>query len=98
MIPFPDISPDIFTITLAGREFALRWYAMAYLVGLLLGWWIIAALITAWQARRSKRPCSASSSNTRAACSSLKAARQGRSPRNASQASAALSSSPQPHR
>ncbi|MFC0811197.1 prolipoprotein diacylglyceryl transferase [Paracoccus panacisoli] len=45
MIPFPDISPDIFTITLAGREFALRWYAMAYLVGLLLGWWIIAALM-----------------------------------------------------
>ena len=45
MIPFPDISPDIFTVTLAGREFALRWYAMAYLVGLLLGWWIIAALM-----------------------------------------------------
>lgn len=45
MIPFPEISPDIFTITIAGREFALRWYAMAYLVGLLLGWWIIAALM-----------------------------------------------------
>lgn len=45
MIPFPDISPDIFTITLAGREFALRWYAMAYLVGLVLGWRIIVALM-----------------------------------------------------
>lgn len=45
MIPFPEISPDIFTITIAGREFALRWYAMAYLVGLLLGWWIIAVLM-----------------------------------------------------
>lgn len=45
MIPFPDISPDIFTITLAGREFSLRWYAMAYLVGLLLGWRIIVALM-----------------------------------------------------
>lgn len=45
MIPFPDISPDIFTITLAGREFALRWYAMAYLVGLILGWRIIVALM-----------------------------------------------------
>ncbi|MBB1491916.1 MULTISPECIES: prolipoprotein diacylglyceryl transferase [unclassified Paracoccus (in: a-proteobacteria)] len=45
MIPFPEISPDIFTITIAGREFALRWYAMAYLVGLLLGWWMIATLM-----------------------------------------------------
>ena len=45
MIPFPDISPDIVTITIAGREFSLRWYAMAYLVGLLLGWRIIVALV-----------------------------------------------------
>ena len=45
MIPFPEISPDIFSITIAGREFALRWYAMAYLAGLLLGWRIIVALM-----------------------------------------------------
>lgn len=45
MIPFPEISPDIFTITIAGREFALRWYAMAYLAGLLIGWRIIVALM-----------------------------------------------------
>lgn len=45
MIPFPEISPDIFSITIADREFALRWYAMAYLVGLLLGWRIIVALM-----------------------------------------------------
>ena len=45
MIPFPEISPDIFSITIAGREFALRWYAMAYLVGLLLGWRIIVLLM-----------------------------------------------------
>lgn len=45
MIPFPEISPDIFTITLAGREFSLRWYAMAYLVGLILGWRIIVSLM-----------------------------------------------------
>lgn len=45
MIPFPEISPDIFSITIAGREFALRWYAMAYLVGLLVGWRIIVALM-----------------------------------------------------
>ncbi|PAU97949.1 prolipoprotein diacylglyceryl transferase [Paracoccus salipaludis] len=45
MIPFPEISPDIFSITIAGREFALRWYAMAYLAGLLIGWRVIVALM-----------------------------------------------------
>lgn len=45
MIPFPAISPEIFTIHLFGTDFSLRWYALAYLVGLLLGWWIIAALM-----------------------------------------------------
>ena len=37
-IPFPDISPEIFSISLGGFEFALRWYAMAYIVGILLAW------------------------------------------------------------
>ena len=37
-IPFPDISPEVFSITLWGAEFALRWYALAYIVGILLGW------------------------------------------------------------
>ncbi|PVA05826.1 prolipoprotein diacylglyceryl transferase [Thalassorhabdomicrobium marinisediminis] len=39
-IPFPDISPEIFTISLFGFSFALRWYAMGYIVGILIGWWI----------------------------------------------------------
>ena len=37
-IPFPDISPEIFTLPLFGMEFSLRWYALAYIVGLLAGW------------------------------------------------------------
>ncbi len=41
MIAFPNISPEIVTIPLGGYEFAIRWYAMAYLVGLLLGWWLV---------------------------------------------------------
>ena len=41
-IPFPDISPVIFAITLFGFTFALRWYAMAYIVGIIIGWWIAA--------------------------------------------------------
>jgi prolipoprotein diacylglyceryltransferase len=34
MIPFPDISPEIFSISLFGMEFALRWYALAYIAGI----------------------------------------------------------------
>lgn len=37
-LPFPDIAPEIFSISLFGFEFALRWYALAYIVGILLGW------------------------------------------------------------
>ena len=33
MIPFPDISPDIFSIELFGINFALRWYAVSYILG-----------------------------------------------------------------
>ncbi|MEL7281314.1 MAG: prolipoprotein diacylglyceryl transferase [Pseudomonadota bacterium] len=40
-IPFPDLSPEIFTISLFGFEFALRWYALSYIVGFALGWWIV---------------------------------------------------------
>lgn len=43
-IPFPDISPEIFSVTLGGMDFALRWYALAYIVGILLGWRL--ALVT----------------------------------------------------
>ncbi|QFT45726.1 Prolipoprotein diacylglyceryl transferase [Roseivivax sp. THAF40] len=44
-LPFPDISPEIFSITLGGFEFALRWYALAYIVGILLGWRIALAAV-----------------------------------------------------
>lgn len=37
-IPFPDISPEIFAIDLGGFTLALRWYALAYIAGILLGW------------------------------------------------------------
>ncbi|WP_195820104.1 prolipoprotein diacylglyceryl transferase [Roseobacter sp. MH60115] len=41
MLPFPDISPEIFSISVFGFEFALRWYALAYIVGILLGWQLV---------------------------------------------------------
>jgi len=40
-IPFPSIDPVIVEI----GPFALRWYAMAYVVGLLLGWSMVRALV-----------------------------------------------------
>lgn len=41
MIPFPDLSPEIFSVSLFGMELALRWYAMAYIVGIVLGWRLV---------------------------------------------------------
>ncbi|KPA20929.1 Prolipoprotein diacylglyceryl transferase [Shimia sp. SK013] len=46
-IIFPDISPEIFSISAFGMEFALRWYALAYIVGILLGWRIVVAAVRA---------------------------------------------------
>lgn len=40
-IPFPPLSPELFSVSLGGFTFALRWYALAYLAGLGLGWWVI---------------------------------------------------------
>jgi len=40
-IAFPDLSPEIFSITIYGMTFALRWYALAYIGGLLIGWRLI---------------------------------------------------------
>jgi len=40
-IPFPDISPEIFSFTIGGFTLALRWYALAYIVGIALGWQVI---------------------------------------------------------
>lgn len=40
-IPFPPVTPEIFSIDVMGMTFALRWYALAYITGLLAGWWLI---------------------------------------------------------
>lgn len=40
-IPFPDLSPELFTISIGSFQFALRWYALAYIAGLVAGWWLI---------------------------------------------------------
>ncbi len=41
MIPFPDLSPTLFEVEIFGLTLALRWYALAYIAGIVFGWWII---------------------------------------------------------
>ena len=41
LFAFPEISPEIFAIDLFGLHLALRWYALAYIAGLLIGWRLI---------------------------------------------------------
>jgi len=40
-IPFPMIDPVIFQV----GPFAVRWYALAYIAGLMLGWWQMKRLV-----------------------------------------------------
>jgi phosphatidylglycerol:prolipoprotein diacylglycerol transferase len=42
-LPFPDFDPILFQI----GPFAIRWYALAYILGILLGWLYVRALIRA---------------------------------------------------
>lgn len=44
-IPFPDLSPEIVSFEIGGFSFALRWYAMAYIVGILIGWRLAVAAV-----------------------------------------------------
>ena len=44
-IPFPDIGPDLVSVDLFGRTFALKYYALAYIAAILLGWRIAVGLV-----------------------------------------------------
>ena len=46
-IPFPEISPNVFSIEIGGFAFALRWYALSYIAAILAGWWIARRLMRA---------------------------------------------------
>lgn len=56
LILFPDISPEIFSISLFGMTFALRWYALAYIVGILLGWRLVLRAANTPRLWRGKKP------------------------------------------
>jgi phosphatidylglycerol:prolipoprotein diacylglycerol transferase len=42
LLPYPDIKPEIFSI----GPFAVRWYALAYIAGLVIGWQIMRRICT----------------------------------------------------
>lgn len=46
-IPFPEISPDLFSIEIGSFSFALRWYALAYIAGILIAWRLGVAAVRA---------------------------------------------------
>jgi phosphatidylglycerol:prolipoprotein diacylglycerol transferase len=37
-LPFPEISPFVFPDPVFGVQIPLRWYALAYIIGIVLGW------------------------------------------------------------
>ena len=45
MIPFPNISPEIFSVTVFGFEFALRWYAVSYIAGFVAAYYLMRAFV-----------------------------------------------------
>ncbi len=59
MIPFPDISPEVFSFQFFGMTFALRWYALAYIFGLLIGWRLVLSAIRAPRLWAGKPPLDA---------------------------------------
>lgn len=40
-LSFPDISSEAFSFTIFGFELALRWYALSYIVGIIIGWRLV---------------------------------------------------------
>jgi len=52
-LAYPEISPIIFSI----GPIAIRWYSMAYLVGILLGWWLAAGRVKKYNLGLTKANC-----------------------------------------
>ena len=44
-LTFPDIGPDLYRVEFGNFSFAIRYYALGYIVGLLMGWRLIAIAI-----------------------------------------------------
>jgi phosphatidylglycerol---prolipoprotein diacylglyceryl transferase len=40
MIPYPSIDPIIVSANVLGRQIAIRWYGLMYVIGFALAWWL----------------------------------------------------------
>ena len=56
MIPFPDISPEIFSIEFFGINFALRWYAVSYILGFICALRLMKFFVVKKSLWRSEKP------------------------------------------
>lgn len=56
VIPYPNIDPVFFTIPLFGLELPIRWYALAYLAGLLIGLMLMRRLMARASLWRGDQP------------------------------------------
>lgn len=45
VLQFPNLDPVLFSVQFLGIELAIRWYALAYIAGLVLGWRYVVALV-----------------------------------------------------
>ncbi|MEO0484456.1 MAG: prolipoprotein diacylglyceryl transferase [Pseudomonadota bacterium] len=55
-IPFPTISPELFSVQLFGLTLALRWYALAYIAGILIAWGMAARAVSTPQLWAGRAP------------------------------------------
>ena len=44
-LPFPAIDPVLISVEIGGLTLAVRWYALAYIAGILVGWRILILLM-----------------------------------------------------
>jgi len=54
VIPFPGFGNEIFTLDLGFFAFTLRWYALAYIVGIIIGYFIVMRAVRAPQLWRNE--------------------------------------------
>jgi len=47
IIPFPGFGNEIFTLDLGWFAFTLRWYALAYIIGIIIGYRIVLRAVRA---------------------------------------------------
>ena len=59
IIPFPGVGNEIFSLDIGGFSFALRWYALAYIIGIIIGYRIVLRAVRTprlWQEETAPMP------------------------------------------